>query len=202
MSHTAHVMRAREQARQRNTARSNGNGFYGKITDKWYPSIESMEHYEGQEARRRAEPTPLEKYIAETPLEKLRQDFDQIAASEREQQERITCNEVTIPTFLELHPEFEDAVEDNPNGFLLASYWQSRGVKYPTLNQFEEAYEFYKSKNAVKLKEDVVRKQQKDRAVANARQAQESRTMPSDDELESMSLEEIRRRATAGAWLR
>src|SRR5580704_13927652 len=169
----------REQIRRRQPRAPRQDGWYGVLTDKYFPSIESMEDAETREAMRRAEPTPLEKYIAETPLDKLRQDFDQIAASEREQQERITCNEVTIPTFLQLHPELEDAnTEDNPNGFLLASYWQSRGVKFPTLTQFEEAYEFYKSKNAVKLKEDVVRKQKKDRAAANARQVQEWRTMP------------------------
>ncbi len=175
--------------------------FYGKLTKRNYESLREMEHFETRERMRRAEPSEGEKQLYEMPIEKFRALCDEAGKSDAEKQDRASC-QTDMELFVQLHPEFDDASSpNNANGKLMAHWLRSRGIQWPNLHQLEDAYDSLRADGLLRLKADVVRKQHQ---AAISQQADEiaaqggirSYGQPTEEELENMPLDEIRRRHT------
>ncbi len=205
----------REQTRQRQQSTRQSatpDGYYGPLTGKYYDSLEAMHHYETREAmHRNVDPT-------EILLEGL--TTDQIAAldkrarqGEQAQLDR-SASFVDTATFLELHPEFADCdanSEELKRWLYARGQWNPEGTRFPTLRELEDAFKNLKAAGVLKLNQAELNRQAKEQAQERARQirarggvAAVAANTPteSDDELETMPLEEIRRKATLGGWLR
>jgi hypothetical protein len=212
-SHTANVRRSIEQSQQRN-ARGNETtgGFYGKLTDKNYSSFEEMRHYERLEAMRRNVPTEEEAVFDNLPAEKIRELFEKASKSEQEKTDFLLMGE-DLQTWKELHPEYIDDMGPvgAANMRAMIAFLHARSIKHPSLTQLEDAYESLAARGLLQLDQAVLAQQGKKRHQKRAGQiearggvAAAAANMPieSEEELEAMPLEEIRRRATTGGWLR
>ena len=199
----------REQVRQRQESTRQSatpDGYYGPLTGKYYDSVEAMHHYETREAmHRNLDPT-------EILLEGL--TTEQIAALDKRarQTEQVKLDHATsgvnTATFLELHPEYVDCdhnSEEMKRCLYARGHWNPEGTKWPTLPQWESAFESLKAVGVLKLNQAELQRQAKGDAQERARQIQArggvaaaAANMPteSEEELETMPLEEVRRRAT------
>jgi hypothetical protein len=204
MSHTAHVMRAQEQARQRNARGSETTGgFRGELTGKIYDSREARDFYESREVMRRNVPTEAQLAWEALPLDKAREVIDGLIGEEQERDAKVVLRDYVIPTFLRLHPEFDNSMTPgNENGNKIRHELSKHGIKCPTLPQLEEAYNSLRASGLIRFNQAEIQKQRESEIDRHAREIEDSRIMPSDEELETMPLDEIRRRATPGGWLR
>lgn len=89
--------------------------------------------------------------------------------------------------------------------------WNPEGTKFPTLYELEDAFKTLKAAGVLKLNQAELNRQAKEQAQERARQIQArgggaavaaNTPLESEEELYEMPLEEIRRRATPGGWLR
>jgi hypothetical protein len=165
--------------------------YFGTLTRKNYESLEDLRSSEKKERMRRNVP-PSGEDLREYIEEGLRSNQEREAAAQ---------TQVDIELFQRLHPEFDDSPENNSNGFLLADYWRSRGVKWPTLAQFEEAFNHYKAQGVLKLKQDVLQKQHKADIAQRAQEIEEYRP-PTEEEMYEMPMDELRQRAALGDVVR
>jgi hypothetical protein len=131
--------------------------------------------------------------------------------SEQEKVDMLSLGEDLL-TFHSLHPDYEDygAVGEENKKVMLA-HFRALGVKHPTLAQLEHAYQQLKGNGLLYLNQAELQKQANSQAQERARKIQArggvaavAANMPteSEEELETMPLEEIRRRATTGGWIR
>jgi hypothetical protein len=214
MNHTANVRRAIEQEQQRNARRriKTTDGFYGPLTGKTYDSLEAMHHYETREAmHRNVDPTDI--LLEGLSPEQIAALDQRVRQTEQVELER-SAPSIDTATFLELHPEFADcdANSEELKRFLFArGQWNPEGTRWPTLYQLEDAFKTLKATGVLKFNQDELNRQAKEQAQERARQIQArggvaaaaaNTPTESEEELETMPLEEIRRRATVGGWLR
>lgn len=197
MNHNTHVRQAMEQERQRNTP-GGTSGFYGRLTGKTYESLEAMRHHERLEAMRRNVPTDEEAAFEALPAEKVREHIERAMQSEKEKTE-LFMSSIDLQTFFELHPEYKDCQE---NSSPMVSFLRAKGIPRPTLSDLEDAYNNLRAAGLLQLNRAAIQKQQKAEIQQRARGIEDQRTLPDEDELYSMPLEEIRRRATPGGWYR
>lgn len=76
--------------------------YYGKNTDKWYDSIEAMQHYEHLEAQRRMVPDPAEDAFSKLPAEEQRAVVERMVMGDQHKVALAEQN-LDISTFLELY---------------------------------------------------------------------------------------------------
>lgn len=175
--------------------------FYGKLTKRNYESLAEMEHFETRERMRLDEPTEGEKALYAMPIEQFRALCDEAAKSDAEKQDRASC-QTAMETWVELHPEFDNSTSpNNANGKVMAHYLRSRGIQWPTMHQLEDAYDSLRAAGLLRLKPDVLAQQHQNsiRKRADDIESQggiRSYGQLSEEELEAMPLEEIRRRHT------
>jgi hypothetical protein len=213
MSSTEQMVREQVRQRRENTrASAMPDGYYGPLTGKYYDSLEAMHHYELREAQHRGvDPT-------EMLLEGL--TTDQIAALDKRarQGDQVqvdrNASSVDTATFLALHPEMIDCdanSEELKRWLYARGQWNPEGTRFPTLRELETAFESLKAAGVLKLNQAELTRQAKEQAQERARQirarggvAAAAANIPteSEEELELMPLEEIRRRGTPGGWLR
>jgi len=202
-SHSANVRRVMEEERQKNERRGmdGQEGYYGQLTGKVYPSREAKEHYELREAMHRGiDPTQI--LLEGLSLEQIRALDTYSRRSDKDREDALAM-QIAISDFRELHPEFIDG-DNCTNGPMMQLILEHSGVKYPTLPQLEEAYQFLRAKGFLHLDQKELNRQAKEEAQERARQirarggvAAVAANMPveSEEELERMPLDELRRRA-------
>lgn len=106
---------------------------------------------------------------------------------------------IDLQTFFELHPEYVDCQE---NTTPMVSFMRARGIKAPTLSDLHDAYDTLRNSGLLRLNQTVIQKQRKGEIADRAKEIEAQRTLPDEYESYSMPLEEVRRRATTGGWLR
>jgi hypothetical protein len=93
----------------------------------------------------------------------------------------------------------------------MVGFFVARGIKHPTLPELEDAYESLTARGLLQLNQAELNRQVKAESQERARRIQArggvaavaaNTPTESEEELERMPLEEIRRRATPGGWLR
>jgi hypothetical protein len=172
--------------------------FKGKLTGKTYDSLEAMRHCERLEAMRRAVPTEDEAAFDDLPAEKIKELFARAAKSEQEKAD-LAMSGIDLQTFFELNPAYVDCQQ---NTTPIVSFLRARGIKAPTLSDMQDAYDSLKAAGLLVLNQAVLQKQRKGEIADRAKEIEAARALPDDDELYSLLLEEVRRRATTGGWLR
>jgi hypothetical protein len=198
MNHNSHVRQALEQEQERNAPRGATTGFYGRLTGKTYETVEAMRHHERLEAMRRNVPTDEEAAFEAMPAEKLRGFIERAMQSDQEKTD-LMMSGIDLQTFFELHPEYVDC---QANTSPMVSFVRARGIKAPTLSDLEEAYAALRASGLLQLNQAVLQKQRKGEIADRAKEIEAQRTLPDEEELYALPLDEIRRRATPGGWLR
>jgi len=206
----------REQIRQRQPSaqqRATPDGFYGPLTGKTYDSLEAMHHYETREAMHRGGVDPTDILLDGLSPEQIAALDKRVRTSEQAQLER-SASSIDTATFLELHPEFADCdanSEELKRCLFARGQWNPEGTRFPTLYELEDAFKTLKAAGVLKLNQAELNRQAKERAQERARQirarggvAAVAANMPteSENELYEMPLDELRRRATPGGWIR
>lgn len=170
--------------------------YYGKLTGKTYDSLEAMRHYEGMEARRRNVPTDEQAAFDNLPADKIREHFNRLAADDqtRAAQEQMV---VDAEVFKQLHPEYK-ATKNNLAAMTLALRSIGADVDHDiaTLGQFERALELCKANGSVELDGKALQKQKQAGIEQRASAIRQERDFD-PLEAEGLSLDELRRRASA-----
>jgi hypothetical protein len=211
-SHTANVRKAIEQTQQRNVrGTETTDGFYGPLTGKWYDSLEAMHHYETREAMHR-NVDPADILLAGLTPEQIRA-LDERARKSEQEKVNVLLMGKDLLTFKDLHPEYMDGNDPagDANMKAMVGFFVARGIKHPTLPELEDAYESLTARGLLQLNQAELNRQVKAESQERARRIQArggvaavaaNTPTESEEELERMPLEEIRRRATPGGWLR
>jgi hypothetical protein len=84
----------------------------------------------------------------------------------------------------------------------MVSFVRARGIRAPTLSDLEEAYTALRAAGLLQLNQAVIQKQRKGEIADRAKEIEAQRTLPDEEELYALPLDEIRRRAAPGGWLR
>lgn len=168
--------------------------YYGELTGKNYDSVEALRHYEGLEAMRRNAPSKEEEAVETMTPEELRSGIERLMRSEQQKVAQVQAS-IDLAAFLQSHPEYEDS---DQNGAALRRCLIGMGVQdLTTVNfyQVEEAFNRLSQTGELKLNAGAVKKQV-ERAVSNRVKEIEQERNVNWDELYSMPLDELRRRAS------
>jgi hypothetical protein len=204
----------REQIRQRQQTAQGAtpDGLWGPLTGRYYESVEARNYYELREAQHRGV-DPTDMLLEGLSTDQIRALDQRARLSEQQKLDHATSG-VNTATFLELHPEYVDCdhnSEEMKRILYERGHWNPEGTKWPTLPQRENAFESLKAVGVLKLNQAGLQRQAKGEAQERARQIRArggvaavaaNEPIESEEQLEKMSLEEIRHRATVGGWLR
>jgi hypothetical protein len=205
----------REQIRQRQPSAQQSatpDGWYGPLTGRFYDSRQARHHYELREAQHRGV-DPTEMLLEGLTTDQIRALDNRVRTSEQAQLKR-SASSIDTATFLELHPEFSDCdsnSEELKRCLFARGHWNPEGTRFPTLYELEDAFKTLSAAGVLKLNQAELNRQAKERAQERARQIQArggvaaiaaNTPTEGEEELETMPLLEIRRRATTGGWLR
>jgi hypothetical protein len=211
MSGTEQMVREQIRQRQQSTRQSaTPDGFYGPLTGKYYDSVEARNYYELREAQHRGV-DPTDMLLEGLSTDQIRALDQRARLSEQEKVDMVSLGEDLL-TFHSLHPEYEDfgaAGEENKK--VMLAHFRALRIKHPTLAQLEDAYQQLKANDLLHLNQAELQKQTNKQAQERARKIQArggvaavaaNEPTETEEELETMPLAEIRRRATAGGWHR
>lgn len=157
--------------------------FFGQLTGKHYETAEARDYYEDQEALRRRKPSAEEEELAKLSSAELGEWIKQSYRSE-EIKENVKRAQTVADLFLERHPEFVDCLH---NGQQMHNYFHTRNISAPGPMDFNDAYNYLRAAGQLRLDENKIRVQ-RERERFDLADA-------SEDELRSLPLDELRRRA-------
>jgi hypothetical protein len=133
----------------------------------------------------------LEDNFENWPKERVREAVDGLQREDKARQDAASDRQ-TGDTFIAGHPEY---VDNEANAKLMQHELFNRfGAGRHSLEQFEQAYEALRASNFLKLNQAEVARQQKAAAKQRYEAQRAPSVEPSIEEIESMSLEEIRMR--------
>lgn len=167
--------------------------YHGKVTGVEYPTVEMMLEAERLEIMRRSGPDGKRDLNSLSPSE-VKAYFEQEALSNQEREARAH-SQACADGFSQIHPEY---IDNDRNAATLTHACGLLGIKNPNLIQLEEVYEKCRAQGLLELNHKVLNEQFAKSTRTYAEDLKAATTLPSEEELYSMPLEEIRRRAGGG----
>jgi hypothetical protein len=172
--------------------------YYSQLTGKTYDSAEARDHYEERERMRRNGPSAEELKYEGLSAEQLREFIQGEMDGDRAKQQRAV-NAERGEAWALTHPEFindETSKEGEYNAMQMANYFALRGITAPAWQDFEDAYQFLRSKGLLILDPKELQKERKRKLVALAQRETKNVALEQDeDALNAMPLDELRLRA-------
>jgi hypothetical protein len=167
--------------------------YHGKVTGVEYPTLEMMLQAERLEIMRRSRPDGKRDLDSLSPAE-VRDYLEQEAMTNQEREARAN-SQACADGFSQLHPEY---IDNDKNAETMKHACALLGIVNPNLNQIEEVYQRCRVQGLLYLNQKVLNEQFTQSTRTYAEDLKAASTMPSEEELYSMPLEEIRRRAGGG----
>ena len=167
--------------------------YHGKVTGVEYPTIEMMFQAERLEIMRRSGPDGKRDLNSLSPAE-VRNYFDQEAMTNQEREARAN-SQACADGFSQIHPEY---IDSKRNAETMKHACALLGIANPNLNQLEEVYERCKAQGLIELDQKVLNEQFAQSTRTYAEELKAASTMPTEEELYALPLDEIRRRAGGG----
>lgn len=154
--------------------------------------------------------------IREETNERLRREHDQVVADDaaihaipiedfralcergmRSDAEKIAINESisSADVFTQLHPEY---IDNTKNGNTMRAAFNLFNITTPTQEQYEEVYERCRAQGLLELDQKVLQQQRNEAARNKAEAFRVANTMPSEEEMYAMDINELRRRGGGG----
>jgi hypothetical protein len=168
--------------------------YHGKVTGVEYPTFEAMLEAERLEIMRRSGPDGTRDLNSLSPSE-IR-DFIQAEAMTNQERDARAHSQACADGFAQLHPEY---VDNKRNAETMKHAFGLLGIVNPNLNQMEEVYEKCKAQGLLELNQKVLNEQYAQSTRTYAEDLKAATAMPTEEELYSMPLEEVRRRAGGGS---
>lgn len=168
--------------------------YHGKVTGVEYPTLEMMLEAERLEIMRRSGPDGRRDLNSISPAE-LR-DFINSEAMSNQEREARAHSQACADGFSQIHPEY---VDNDRNAATLTHACGLLGIKNPNLVQLEEVFERCKAQGLLELNQKVLNEQFAHNTRTYAEDLKAATTVPSEDELYQMPMEELRRRAGGGS---
>jgi hypothetical protein len=167
--------------------------YHGKVTGVEYPTIEMMLEAERLEIMRRSGPDGKRDLNSLSPSE-IR-DYIEAEAMTNQEREARAHSQACADGFAQTHPEYLDTTK---NAETMKHACALLGIVNPNLNQLEEVYQRCKVQGLLELNQKVLNEQYVQSTRTYAEELKAATIMPSEEELYSMPLQEIRRRAGGG----
>jgi hypothetical protein len=167
-----------------------------------------MRHYEKLKAMRRNLLIDEESAFLNLSAEEQRKIAERALQPEQDKVDWAMSKE-DMATWIELHREYVDC-DANSEEMKSALYHRGK-LKAPTLRDLEDAYDSCRAAGVLQLNQAVLQQQEKKKHQKRAGEIEArggvaavaaNTPTESEEELETMPLEEIRRRATTGGWYR
>lgn len=172
--------------------------YYGELTGKNYDSAEARDHFEERERMHRAGPSAEEVKYDGLSAEQLREFIQGEMDGDRAKQQRAANADLGAAWAL-THPEFIDdeaSREGQYNAAQITNFFALRGITAPIWQDFEDGYQFLRSKGLLILDQKELQKERKRRLVALAQRETKNAALEQDeDALNTMPLDELRLRA-------
>jgi hypothetical protein len=168
--------------------------YHGKVTGVIFPTVEAMLEAERHEIMKRSRPDGTRDLNSISPAE-LRTFIEDESLSNKQREARAHTQAIG-DAFSQLHGEY---IDNKRNGETMKHAFGLLGIVNPSLSQFEEVYEKCKVQGLLELNQKVINEQYALSARTYAEEVRAASIMPSEEELYSMPLEEIRRRAGGGS---
>lgn len=172
------------------------SNFYSQLLDKTFDSPEALMHEEAKERMRRsgAQVAADDALLRSTPVEAVRAACERAMQSDAEKI-ALSESESYCDIYLAIHPE---VIDNDANAHTIKAALGLFGITAPNQQELDEVVARCKAQGLLHLDKKVLEQQRKAATASKAAEYVKANTMPSEEEMYAMSMEELRRRGNGG----